>query len=321
MTRLKTAVIGTGYLGEFHAQKYHQLKQTDLVAIIDIDINRAQSIAQQCQTQALTDYRELVGKVDAVSIVTPTQTHYEIGKFCLENGIHVLMEKPITETPEEAQTLIDIAAHNNLVLQVGYLERFNPILTHSMGRINQPMFLESNRIMPFNPRNKDVNVVLDLMIHDIDLIQMIVNSPIQSIDASGACVLTQKIDIANARIHFESGCVANVTASRISLKTERKMRVFQPDAYFSLDFHGKQATMCTKGIGEMLPGIPNVKRDIFKAKKADALRDEIVAFANSIIQQQPAIVPGEAGKMALQAALEITTMVHNNLNQHGFLPQ
>lgn len=320
MKTIKTAVIGTGYLGEFHAQKYQQLKQTDLVAVVDTDLQRAQAIAKQCKTDALTDYTTLVGQVDAVSIVTPTQTHYEIGKFCLEHGIHVLMEKPITVTIDEAQTLIDLAAQHQLVLQVGYLERFNPILVHSMDRIHNPQFFESNRIMPFNPRNKDVNVVLDLMIHDIDLIQTIVNSPIQSIDASGACVLTQKIDIANARIHFESGCIANVTASRVSLKAERKMRIFQADAYFSLDFQDKQATICTKGKGEMLPGIPAIKRDVYKAKKADPLFDEINAFANSIILKKPAMVPGEAGKQALETALRITDQVQADLEKRGLLP-
>ena len=320
MKPIRTAVIGTGYLGEFHAQKYQQLKHTELIAIVDIDEKRAQHVAKQCKTEAMTDYQDLIGKVDAVSIVTPTQTHYEIGKFCLDNKIHVLMEKPITVTTDEAQELIDLAKHHNILLQVGYLERFNPILVHSINRIRNPQFFESNRIMPFNPRNKDVNVVLDLMIHDIDLIQTIVNSPIKSIDASGACVLTHKIDIANARIHFESGCIANVTASRVSLKAERKMRIFQEDAYFSLDFQGKQATICTKGRGEMLPGIPNIKRDVFKAKKADALLDEINAFADSIIHHKPAMVPGEAGKQALKTALQITDMVQADLAQRGLLP-
>jgi len=316
---LRTAVIGVGYLGEFHTQKYAALKNVALVGVVDTDITRAKEIAKQNKTQAFDRYHDIVDLVDAVSIVTPTQTHFEIGKFFLEHGKHVLMEKPITTTTDEAQILIDIAQKNHCVLQVGYLERFNPIILKARDRVTQPQFIESTRIMPFNPRNKDVNVVLDLMIHDIDLIHNLVDSPIVSIDANGAHVLTDKIDIANARIRFKSGCVANVTASRVSLKAERKMRVFQPDAYLSLDFQGKQVSICTKGKGQMFPGIPNIKRDVFKAKKSDPLFDEIKAFVAAVQNNTVPLVTGKDGKQALETALKITDMVHADLTEKGFL--
>ena len=308
-TPLKVAVIGCGYLGQFHAEKFAQLPETELVAVVDTDAQQAEKVAKKCKTQALTDYQAILDQVDAVSIVTPTHTHYAIGKVCLDAGLHVLMEKPICNTVAEAETLIECARAHNCVLQVGFLERFNPIVTATVAEIQQPMFIESARIMPFNPRNKDINVVLDLMIHDIDLIQSIVQSPITSIDASGACVLTERTDIANARIHFANQCVANVTASRISLKPERKMRIFQGDAYFSLDFQEKQVSVCTRGQGEMFPGIPNIKRQVTKAKKPDALRDEIQDFAAAILHKRPPLVTGEAGKSALETALKITDMV------------
>ncbi|MDO8953453.1 MAG: Gfo/Idh/MocA family oxidoreductase [Gammaproteobacteria bacterium] len=309
MTKLKVAVIGTGYLGEFHAQKYAQIDSVDLVAIVDTNIERCQALAATLHTKAVEDYRELIGKVDAVSIVTPTSTHFAIGKFFLENGIHVLMEKPITTTVEEADILISLAKSKNCLLQVGYLERFNPILNHVEGKIKQVQFIESTRIAPFNPRNKDVNVVLDLMIHDIDLIQHLVNAPIERIDANGACVLTQEIDIANARILFANGCVANVTASRISLKPERKMRIFQHDAYISLDLQNKQVSICTRGQGEMFPGIPTIEREEHTITQSDALLEEIKAFVNAILNKTPVLVTGEDGKIALQTALEITRLV------------
>jgi predicted dehydrogenase len=309
VNKLRVAVIGTGYLGEFHAQKYKQLDSVELIAVVDTNIERAQSIAKALETQAISDYKQLAGKVDAVSIVTPTTTHFVIGQFFLSQGIHVLMEKPITTTVQEADILIELAKANHCVLQVGYLERFNPILNHVKNKINRPQFIESTRIAPFNPRNKDVNVVLDLMIHDIDLIQHIVASSIKSIDANGACVLTQEIDIANARIHFENGCVANVTASRISLKPERKMRIFQNDAYLSLDLQNKQVSICTRGVGEMFPGIPNIEREEHTASQADALLEEIKAFTHAIQNNTPPLVTGEDGKIALRTALEITRLV------------
>ncbi len=304
-----------GYLGKFHAQKYASLAESQLIGIADPN-PASQALAAELGCQHFTDYTQLAGQVDAVSIVTPTQTHFEIAQFFLQQGIHVLLEKPMTVTVDEAQTLIDLARKNKLILQIGYLERFNPIVVQAQSTLNSPRFIESIRIMEFNPRNKDVNVVLDLMIHDIDLITSMVNANIASIDASGTRVLSQDIDIANARIHFENGCVANVTASRISLKPERKLRIFQEDAYLSLDLHQRQGSILRKGQGEMFPGIPNIDRNTLTATESDPLKDEIADFLHCILHQTPPRVTGEQGKQSLSIALAITAQINQNSEAH-----
>ncbi len=314
--KLKTAVIGVGYLGKFHAQKYASLPHSELIAIVDPNPASA-PLAAELKCQHLSDYRALAGQVDAVSIVTPTQTHFEIARFFLEQGIHVLLEKPMTVTVDEAQALIDLAQAKKLVLQIGYLERFNPIVVQAQSTLNSPRFIESIRIMEFNPRNKDVNVVLDLMIHDIDLITSMVNSSIASIDASGTRVLSQDIDIANARIHFENNCVANVTASRISLKPERKLRIFQEDAYLSLDLQKREGSILRKGAGEMFPGIPSFDRQTIQGQEADPLKDEIADFLHCILNKTAPRVTGEQGKQSLSIALAITAQIHQSEKNHG----
>jgi predicted dehydrogenase len=240
-----------------------------------------------------------------VSIAVPTLYHYEVAKFFLENGVHILLEKPITNTLEEAGELIKIARKKNLVLQVGHLERFNPVILALDGVIKEPRFIESTRIAPFKSRGTDVNVVLDLMIHDIDIIQYLVRSPVKQINSIGAPVFTSEEDIANARIEFENGCVANVTASRISLKSERRMRIFQSDAYISLDFQHKKVAVFRKGEGEMLPGVPKVDIDEKVLAQIDALQEEIKSFVASICGGNPPVVTGEDGKRALETALLI----------------
>jgi len=226
MSRLRTAVVGVGYLGNFHARKYAALTDVELTGVVDSDAARASEVAAACACTAFTDYRELIGQVDAVSVVVPTQYHHQVALDFLNAGVHVLIEKPITVTIEQADELIAVAEDKKLVLQVGHLERFNPVLMAAEEVLSAPLFVESVRIAPFKPRGTDVNVVLDLMIHDIDIIQYLVKSKVARIDAIGAPVFTAEEDIANARIAFENGCVANVTASRISLKSERKMRIF-----------------------------------------------------------------------------------------------
>ncbi len=303
--RIRAAVIGVGYLGQFHAEKYAGLQNVDLVAVIDIDKQRSAEIAAKLGTTGLCDYREIIGKVDAVSIAVPTMFHYEVGKYFLENGVHVLLEKPITTTLEEAGELIRIAGEKNVVLQVGHLERFNPVIMALDGVIKEPRFIESTRIAPFKPRGTDVNVVLDLMIHDIDIIQFLVRSPVKQINSIGAAVFTGEEDIANARIEFENGCVANVTASRISLKSERRMRIFQPDAYISLDFQHKKVAVFRKGEGEMSPGVPKVDIDEKVLAQVDALQEEISSFVESICTGNTPVVTGEDGRRALETALLI----------------
>lgn len=305
MKKFRAAVIGVGYLGQFHAEKYAALPNAELVAVVDVDRQRCEEVAAKVGAGAFTDYREILGMVDAVSIVVPTQYHHEVAKAFLERGVHVLLEKPITTTLAEAEELIGIAAKGNVVFQVGHLERFNPVVMALDGVLNSPRFIESVRISPFKPRGTDVNVVLDLMIHDIDIIQHIVGAKVKQINSIGAPVFTEEEDIANARIQFENGCVANVTASRISMKSERRMRIFQSDAYITVDFQNKKVAVFRKGEGEMMPGVPNIQIDEKTFEQGDALKSEIEAFLDSIVTGQPPKVTGEDGMKALEIALMI----------------
>lgn len=307
MKTLRTAVIGVGYLGNFHAQKYAALEGVELVGVVDNNPARAAEIATACATVPYTDYRQLLDKVDAVSVVVPTQFHHEVAKEFLSVGVHVLIEKPITVTIEQADELISLADSRKLVFQVGHLERFNPVLMALDEVMTKPQFVESVRIAPFKPRGTDVNVVLDLMIHDIDIIQHLVKSPVARIDAIGAPVFTDEEDIANARIVFENGCVANVTASRISLKSERKMRIFQQDAYITLDFQNKKVLVAKRGEGELLPGIPNVQVQERELGNADPLLGEITSFVSAIRDGKQPQVSGRDGRMALETALKINS--------------
>jgi len=309
MSKLKTAVIGVGYLGKFHAEKYATLEQSDLIAVVDADAGTAQEIADKFGCQALTDYHELLGKVDAVSIAAPTTLHHQIARDFLEHETHVLIEKPITVTVDQADDLIELAITNDLMIQVGHLERFNAALMDLSGVLRKPTFIESHRLAPFNPRATDVNVVLDLMIHDIDIILDIVKSDIREIRASGTPVLTNSTDIANVRLEFENGCVANVTASRVSAKTERKMRIFQDDAYIAVDFHNRTLDIYRKGKKEMHPGIPEIVSEKSTYENSDALKLEIIAFLDSINHGTPILVSGEDGRRALDAAIRISAML------------
>lgn len=317
MAILRTAVIGVGYLGKFHAQKYANITNCQLVAVCDTNIETAQEIANQLGCEAISHYEQLIGKVDAVSVVAPTPLHHEIGLFFLKNNIHVLLEKPISVTLEEADELITVAKQNNVLLQIGHLERFNNAIKALEPSITAPLFIESTRVAPFKLRGTDVNVVLDVMIHDIDLIQSLVKSEIKEIRANGAPVVSPKfIDIANARIEFESGCVANVTASRVSLKSERKMRIFQRDCYASLDLEAKKLAIHRKGTKEMFPGFPAIDSKIHQFDKGDAIFDEIVAFIDSIENNKPAVVTGEDGKRALETAILITKIMRAELDKY-----
>ncbi|MEW6444452.1 MAG: Gfo/Idh/MocA family oxidoreductase [Pseudomonadota bacterium] len=309
MSKLKCAVIGTGYLGKFHADKYAALPECELTAIVDLNPEAAAAIAGKHGCVGLSDYRQLLGKVDAVSIAVPTSLHFEVARDFLEAGAHVLVEKPMTTTVAEADELIRLAHEQGRVLMVGHLERFNPAILALEGLLNQPRFIESTRLAPFKPRATDVSVVLDLMIHDIDIILDIVDSEITHIEASGAAVLTSDIDIANARLTFANGSVANVTASRISLKSERKMRLFQKDAYLSVDFQNRVLASYRKGEGEMFPGVPNFVPDEQRFESSDALLEEIRHFVDCAIRGLPPRVSGEAGRRALAAAERITALL------------
>ncbi|MCK8516391.1 Gfo/Idh/MocA family oxidoreductase [Methylonatrum kenyense] len=312
MSKLRAAVIGAGYLGRFHAQKYAALPESDLVAVVDRDGERAASVATELGCEALTDHRNLVGRVDVVSVVVPTRLHHAVALDMLRAGIHVLVEKPITATLDEARQLVDTAAERDLRLQVGHLERFNPAVQALSDRIETPLFIESHRLAPFNPRGADVSVVLDLMIHDIDIILTLVGQPVQRIDANGVPVISNDIDIANARLQFENGCVANVTASRVSQKSERKMRLFQQSGYIALDFQARSLDIRRTGDGEQHPGIPNIESEQVSFEAGDALLTEIEAFLDSVQQGSRPIVSGEDGLQALQTAMEIGRLLRSN---------
>lgn len=309
MKKIKSAVIGAGYLGKFHAEKYAGLPDCELVAVVDVNHQAAEEIAQKYQTQALTNYRQLLGKVDAVSIVVPTTLHHQVALDFINHGAHVLVEKPITVTIEEADDLIAAAKAQKVLLQVGHLERFNPAVMGLDHLPDKPLFIESHRLSPFNPRANDVSVVLDLMIHDIDIILALVDSEIERLDASGTPVLTKGTDIANARIVFKSGCVANVTASRVSMKMERKMRMFRPSCYVSVDFQNRILTQHQIGDKEMFPGIPDIKTNESTFENGDALLEEIKSFLHCIRNGEEPLVSGESGKRALQVAIQISQLI------------
>lgn len=306
------AVIGVGYLGKFHAQKYAELPNAELIAVADIDEAAARESASACNCQALTDYRELLGKVEAVSIAVPTVMHFEVAKEFLASGAHVLLEKPIASTLEQARELNRIAADNGVVFQIGHLERFNSAFLDLADVNLAPLFIECHRLAPFKPRATDVNVVLDLMIHDIDLILGIVDSPVKSLAASGTPVLSKGIDIANVRLEFDNGCVANVTSSRVSMKSERKMRMFQSDAYISIDFQNSGLAIHRIGEREMFPGVPEILREESTFANNDAIKAEIIAFLDSIQNGASVVVTGEDGARALETAMRITDMVQSN---------
>ena len=268
---IRCGVIGVGVQGERHAQKLHALPGAELVGIADASGARAAEVAEALDARVYDDYRDLIAEVDAVVIATPTLTHCEITTACLENGVDVLLEKPFTETMEEAVSLVELAEKNARVLQVGHLERFNPVVVALAERVSGPQFIESNRIAPYKPRSLDVSVVLDLMIHDIDLIHSFVQSPMADVQAVGRSIFTDNIDVANARIQFENGCVANVTSSRISTKTERSLRIFQDDAYASADLHNKMLSAYSKRGSGPVAGPDDVAIEKLSFGDSDAL--------------------------------------------------
>ena len=313
MEKIRAAVIGVGYLGRFHAQKYAQASDCELIAVVDSRAQAREQVAGEVKARALSDYRELLGKVDAVSIVTPTPTHFAIARDFFAAGAHVLVEKPITETPAEARELIALAARAKRILQVGHLERFNAAILAAEPHLKSPRFVECHRMAPYRERGTDVNVVLDLMIHDIDIVQTIVGVPIASIDAVGTPVFSEEIDIANARIRFTNGCVANATASRVSVKTERKLRIFSDDAYLSLDLQQKIVTLIRKRTAADGEGPLPVTIEEQSLEPGDALKAEIEAFLGCIRSGRAPVVSGEAGLMALETATRITEQVRQSL--------
>ena len=315
MSRIRAAVVGVGYLGRFHAQKYAALPGCELVGVVDPRREAREAVAAELSVPAMDDWHVLLGNVDAVSVVTHTPAHFEIAAAFLKAGAHVLVEKPMTETLAQARELIALATAQRRVLQVGHLERFNAAILAAETKLRAPRFLECHRLAPFRERGTDVNVVLDLMIHDIDIVQSIVRSPLVSVDAVGTPVFSSEIDIANARLRFANGCVANTTASRVSLKTERKLRIFQDDAYFSIDLQQKILTVIRKRApGEAAGPLP-VTIEEQNLEQGDALKAEIESFLDCIATGKAPIVGGEDGLRALETALRITEQVRNSAAQ------
>jgi predicted dehydrogenase len=310
---LKVAVVGVGHLGKWHADKYAVASNCELVAVVDSNTANAREVAQKHGVEVYSNYRDIIPLVDAISLVVPTSLHYKIAREFLEAGIHCLIEKPITESIAEAETLIEIAHKQKLVLQVGHIERFNSVMIGIEEHLEKPQFLESTRLAPFTLRATDVSVILDLMIHDIDIILDLIGSPVKQISASGISVLSDTIDIANARIEFENHCVANVTASRISRKRERKLRIFQKDAYMSVDFQDKILAINRKGETDNEAGFKDISHSELHFEDNDALNLEILDFINAITTGGQPKVSGEDGKRALETAIAITSQIAESL--------
>ena len=306
MSPVRAAVVGCGHFGRRHAEKYAASPDAELVAVVDHDPEVAQGLAGQLGVEALTSAEDLIGRADAASVAVPTSQHVALAGRLLEGGLHVLVEKPIATSLADADTLIDLAARQARVLQVGHLERFNPAVLALDDVIDAPMFIESHRVAPFTERGTDVDVVLELMIHDIDLIQLMVGQPLAAVDAVGVPVLSGHDDIANARLRFEGGCVANVTASRVSFKSERRMRLFQRDAYISIDFSKASAAIARKDPAARLGPVPGVALEQRQLGAGDALMLEIEAFLAAVRGERPVAVSGKDGRRALATALAIT---------------
>ncbi len=297
---IPVGVIGVGHLGRHHAAKYAASAKADLVGVVDVDRERSLQVGRDLDVAAFTDYRELLGKVRCVSIAVPTRLHYEMTVAFLSEEIDVLVEKPMTATLEEGEKLVALAGEKKRILQVGHLERFNPAVRRLEHIIREPKFIECNRLASFVERGTDVDVVLDLMIHDIDIICSLVRSPVERVEAVGVSILTDKPDIANARIRFANGCIANVTSSRVSMKRERKVRFFQSDAYISLDYDRKRAQIYRRtGKGK---GVESILAETLEMQDGDALADEIESFLEVVQTRGIPLVSGEEGLRALKIA-------------------
>ena len=308
--KLKIGVVGVGHLGEYHVQKYVAMPEVELMGVVDTNYARAREIARRYDTRPYGKHQEILEKVDAVSLAVPTEKHYEVAKDILSRGVHLLIEKPITYTLEPADTLISLAHEKHLVLQVGLVERFNPAVVKMESLLKDPIFIESHRMNIFTKRGTDVDVVLDLMIHDLDIMLHLVPAGVKGVHAVGMSVLTEKTDIANARMIFENGTVGNLTASRVSDRTLRKIRVFQPDAYMAVDCFRRELSV-TKLDSEVKDeyNFPQVTTNKTKFPGNDPLADEISSFVRAVINGEEPVVSGPDGRRALQYALGIMDQI------------
>lgn len=301
---LRAAVVGVGYLGSLHAEKYASLEGVRLVAVVDADARRAAEVGARHGVPGLTDYRDLLGNVDCVSLAVPTPAHFPLALALLESGVDVLVEKPITTTAAEGRTLVDLAARRGRILQVGHLERFNPAIRSLANVLTRPRFIECHRLAPFTERGTEVDVILDLMIHDLDVILSVVTSDIVRIEAVGVPVLSETVDIANARLRFEGNVIANITASRVALKRERKIRFFQADTYVAVDYGDRSVRICRRRPAAH-GGPPTIAVEQHHFGAADPLFDEIEAFVLAVRSRARPLVDGATAVRALEAAERI----------------
>ncbi len=308
MTKVRTAVIGVGHLGKYHARICHESPDIELVGVVDVNEESAKKVAGEYGVPWYADVAGVLGKIDTAHVVVPTDKHYAVAKVLLEAGAHVLLEKPMTSTIEEADELLALAKKHDRILQVGHVERFNPAIIGIQKVLTQPIFIEVHRLSPFNPRGTDVGVVLDLMIHDLDIILHLVRSQVEKIDAVGVPVLTAREDIANARLSFENGCVANVTASRVSAERMRKIRFFQSDAYISLDYVAQNAKIFRRDGWQIHDEVINFSGE-------QPLQKEIQSFVASVCAGTRPAVSGEEGRNALDVATKVTQAVQAHLKR------
>lgn len=303
MNEIRIGVAGIGHLGNYHLQKYAMLPGCRIVGVSDTIPERAQAAGEKYSCEHFTDHRELIGKVDAVSIAVPTRCHFELARDFLAAGIDVLLEKPITDKIEDADELIRLAEEKQAVFQVGFVERFNPAIIELGKFIRRPLFIESHRLHPFFIRGTDVDVVLDLMIHDLDLIMKFVDSPLKSAEAVGISVMSEQVDIANARLTFESGCVANITASRVTGKTMQKIRFFGMEGYHSVDYSKRELVSIKRSV--LADGSTEISANEVDVQKHDPLEEEIRSFLECVRTRSTPLVSGREARKSLAVALEI----------------
>jgi len=296
-------VVGVGHLGNYHLQKYSKLEVCEIAAVADTFVDRAKKAAEIYNCTPFSDYKAMLGKVDAVSIAVPTSGHFEVSRDFLSAGTDVLIEKPICESLEEADELIELAGKNSLILQIGFVERFNPAIMAMENVIKKPMFIEAHRLHPFFERGTDVDVILDLMIHDLDIILKFVNAPITGVEAVGVPILSDKIDISNVRISFATGCIANVTASRISAKTMQKIRFFGAEGYHAVDCQKREIVSLSKKTNET--GQQQIIQNNIEVGSHDPLEEEIRSFINTVSNRSLPFVSGEEARKSLELALDI----------------
>jgi len=303
--KIRVGVIGVGHVGQHHARIYRELPGVELAGIADIDPARLQEVKRVAEAPVFQDYRELFGHVEGVSLAVPTHLHAQIARECLDRGVDVLVEKPMAQTLEEAEELTDLAKRRGRILQVGHVERFNGAVRALHRIIKTPGFIECHRLSPFPQRGTDVDVILDLMIHDIDIILSLVKSPVSQVNAVGVPVLTDRVDISNARLEFASGCVANVTASRVSIERVRKIRIFQPDMYISLDYASQEIALFRRLPPDLASQPPKIVREDVVVEKEEPLRLQLMSFLSSVRERTRPEVSGEEAVEALRVASQI----------------